>query len=512
MAKLVDHGSIGNGQSLKTFNLLSDAVLSKYAGKQNPRDGSRAYEASSTARAAIRLRQNAVSQAPLSLFDANDNKIESHKLLDLLAEVNDEENWSDLIKNTEADLQVYPYALWAKGRESVTGRGKVLKLFRLNPAFVQLQPVRRDGDVTFTIRYQPPNGQAQTYERLDIVYFKGQYNPKDDVVGLSPLAQETGACVAERDVSQYLNSFFENGAVPGLVFTSEEPVSDTDIERLKKQVDGVVGGVRKFFKTLFLGNMKNPPVVMGYDIKSLDLSVVEAGLVKKICKTLGVPELLVNQTNAADLTPLKLAQTLMWTSTIIPQLKWYAEVLNAQLLTEFPDLVRSGAYLAFEYDETLEDIEFDQAAYQESVRKDFEAGLISDKAARRELGYTEDDAPEEPPQPTVAPTVAPTGPQEAPQAPVDAQADPVKADLARWQRKALKAVKAGKGGAVTFESDAIPAALQAQINADLAAAQDADAVKAAFAQVDVSEAERLTAALTRLALELKGLEGDHGGE
>lgn len=64
----------------------------------------------------------------------------------------------------------------------------------------------------------------------------------------------------------------------------------------------------------------------------------------------------------------------------------------------------------------------------------------------------------------------------------DAKVATVAKDLARWRRKALKDVKAGKNPR-PFKSEAIPADLVGEVSAKLADAQTPDAVKAAFANV-----------------------------
>jgi hypothetical protein len=55
-------------------------------------------------------------------------------------------------------------------------------------------------------------------------------------------------------------------------------------------------------------------------------------------------------------------------------------------------------------------------------------------------------------------------------------------EMAKWQRKALKALKAGKSAAVDFESDVIPPALAAEIAEALKNTGTADGVKAIFAK------------------------------
>ena len=72
-------------------------------------------------------------------------------------------------------------------------------------------------------------------------------------------------------------------------------------------------------------------------------------------------------------------------------------------------------------------------------------------------------------------------------------ADTKGTDLRRWKTRAVKAVKAGKSGAVRFESSLIPTAEQARITGLLVSAQSiADVVKACASEtIEVKAADDL---------------------
>ena len=57
----------------------------------------------------------------------------------------------------------------------------------------------------------------------------------------------------------------------------------------------------------------------------------------------------------------------------------------------------------------------------------------------------------------------------------------IRADLDKWQRKALARMKTGKGAMVEFESEHIPPSLGAAIAGALEEAQTAEDVKTVFA-------------------------------
>jgi hypothetical protein len=82
--------------------------------------------------------------------------------------------------------------------------------------------------------------------------------------------------------------------------------------------------------------------------------------------------------------------------------------------------------------------------------------------------------------PVSGPQSASNGSSGASDAPVQPIRSALSVDLGKWERKAAKALAAGKPAAVTFDSEAITPALAAAIGGALESATDADSVRRVF--------------------------------
>jgi hypothetical protein len=222
---------------------------------------------------------------------------------------------------------------------------------------------------------------------------------------------------------------------------------------------------------------------VGTSNKDLSLAEVRQEMHRTISTALGVPELLISPTNAADLTPVKMAEKIFYNTTVLPRWRWYEEVLNAELLVEYPDLVSSGAKLQFDTSDigALQEDEDSKAARLGML---VEKKIIKPAVAAIELGYKEEDVPEEPePEPEPEPVMLqPMPPQFESEKQSEAQQMPpdVVEEMRRWQRKATNALKSGKSADVEFVSALIPPGTMASIRDALKICQSTDEITRVF--------------------------------
>jgi HK97 family phage portal protein len=300
-----------------------------------------AYLASAWAARALQLRADAIASVPLRLYDREGDEIEQHPALDLLATVNSEWNAGDLWRYTEMSLGVFGAAYWQKVRAGTKAR----ELFFLNASTMKVD-VSVSGITGFT---QTVAGNSRQFAREDVVYYRGAYDPLSDLTGLPLLRWADRAAMSEQHADTYLAAFFANGAVPPLVFTTDMNISDTEIGRFTQWWNKLFRRSGNQHKTGIVGGGLKP-VQLGSNVKDLALTEVRAEIHRMISTITGVPELLISPTGA-DLTPVKMAEEILYNTTILPRLTWYGEVLNSELLPEYTDLVNNGAYFEFDTSE-----------------------------------------------------------------------------------------------------------------------------------------------------------------
>ena len=441
------------------------------------RNGVTAYEASAIAFRSIEIRAQSIPEAPLKLYTKEGEEVESHPVLDVLGNDGYDWNLSQALRDTESDYCVFGRGYW----EKIRSNGRLIELFRFNPS-VTVPEITSEGITKF--RFNPiTGGKGREVGRQDVIYFKGAYNPKDDLQGIAPLRYALVAALGERNADIYLNSFFENSAVPATLIVSDSPMPNkSDLERQVELWNQIFKGVTNQHKTGFVFN-GGKPVKLGTDAKDLALDVIRSELRRTISTALGVPELLITPSNSSDLTPVEMAYKIFYGQTVLPRWNYFAEVLNQQLLTEYPDLVLSGAYFAFDLS-NVKALNEEESRTAERLALLVEKKIIKAEVAAVELGYKSDDVPE------IEKLV-----EEIPVEEVEEveEVEPVEDEMKKWQRKSIKALKEGKSANVKFETNVISGLEQTRIRKGLEAVKTEAEIRAIFQPSHIGEVDLLEA-------------------
>jgi HK97 family phage portal protein len=451
-------------------------------------DLARAYASAVWAYRCVKLRADAVASVPLVLLDRSGEPIPDHPLLALLRDVNPfTMNLSDLLRATEAAYNIWGVAYWLKVRAGADGSPRRVKwLMWLNPQTVE--PIT-DSERGVTGYKQTIDARTRTYAPEDVIVFRN-FNPLDDLGGLSPLAVALSEVNAELQAARFVAAFFANDARPAGLLSTDQPMGETEARRVRAWWHRLFQGPENRWKTGIVGGGLRWQTIT-FPPTDLALSDLRAEDRRAICAAFGVPAALAGAWEATTYATAREQKASFYEDTIIPQLEYVAEVLNWSLLPHFPDLTARDARLGWDLDSitALRESATDKARRLAML---FEAGVIKRNEVRAGLGLTllppEEDGfagDVEASEPSEAETESPAPQAEEAEASSNgrkARPPALRDELERWERFAINRVKAGKT-LRHFDSAVIPAELRARVEEELAVARDVDDVEAIFEEV-----------------------------
>lgn len=439
-------------------------------------DLAQAYASAVWAYRCVKLRADAVAGVPLALADRHGARIDAHPLLDLLREPGPQfTGLADLLRATEAAYNIWGVAYWLKVRAAGAGR-RIRGLAWLNPQTVETVADSARGVTAYR---QTLGGQTRTLAPEEVIAFRN-FDPLDDLGGLSPLSVALSEVNADLNAARFVAAFFANDARPAGLLTTDQPLHEADIERARTWWARLFQGARNRWKTGIVGGGLKWQTI-AFPPTDLALGDLRAEDRRAICAAFGVPPGLAGAWESMTYATAREQKASFYEDTILPQLDYLAGALNAALLPHYPDLSAQGARLAWDTDAI--------AALRESVTDKarrllalYQAGLVTRNEVRAELGM-----------PPVAGEQGGFSPARKPVRMAQTRPDSrqalrhLRAELGRWERFAVKRVKAGKP-LRDFRSDVIPPALRQRIDDELATAQTVEDVFAAFGEA-ISECQ-----------------------
>jgi HK97 family phage portal protein len=481
-------------------------------------DLARAYASAVWAYRCIKLRADSVAGVPLVLLDRSGEPVADHPILNLLQDVNPYTmNLGDLLRATEAAYNIWGTAYWLKTLSTKVGLGPVLTngsggacgikwLTWLNPQTVE--PVV-DGQRGITGYKQTVNGQTRTFSPEEVIAFRN-FDPLDDLGGLSPLSVALNEVNAELNASRFVSAFFANDARPAGLLSTDTPIVESEMERIRGWWNRLFQGAANKWKTGIVGGGLRWQTIT-FPPTDLALKELREEDRRAICAVFGVPSALAGAWEAATYATAREQKASFYEDTIIPQLEYIAEVLNWSLLPHYPDLTARDARLAWDLDSiaALRESATDKA---ERLTHLFQSGVITRNEVRAGLGMVllpetddgfvfelqnpkpneeETDRPILPADQNDAENPISVGTLTQDSTPVRTNGskalpgdEAILAELRRWKRFAVRRMKAGQS-LRDFETSVIPVEIWDEINDMLDDAQTVDEVRALFdMQVD----------------------------
>lgn len=389
---------------------------------------------SPTASACMSIRGYELSNVPWNI-KRNGKILEKHPLIDMLTDFGPESNYQRGIFSTELDQFQYGAGYWFRDIDILKrlqpGTIKVIKTSAGISKFEQII----DGKL------------VNKFKREEIVYFR-EYHPVDDLgPGIPAVETCKRSITAEIEALLMVEANFKNDAVPGLLLTTEQDVTEKEANRVIDWWNKRFRGSRNKGKVGIAGKGLMPTVV-GSNMKESGFVEVKDDSKVDICTTFRVDPILASGgTDATYLNFSGLRKALI-ESVIQPRATEYQNVINQDLVQEtYPDVV-----FEFAWDE-MQILQEDSTLKQSRLTEALGLGIIDEAYYRSEMGYPNAVAPE-----------------------IDRQQ--VAED--KFEKKAVKALLRGDSPNVDFETDNISIDRQHVLHGRLMNATTKEAVRACF--------------------------------
>lgn len=325
----------GNRAAAADLAPLGDA-FGAGGGWANPEYGAY-YAASVSVYAAIRLRADAVSRPPVTLYrrSPSGTKTEvspAHPAQQLLNRVNPWYTRGDLWQATEIYLNLWGQAFWALERDA-TGRPEI---WPLRPDRVTILPDRQRYIRGFV--YRGRAGAPVAYTADEVVWLR-YFNPLEEYAGLSPLAPARLSVDMGGDGLRFNRNFLRNSAQPDFVLLTDAQMTDAEIEDFYNRWEARYRGAQ---------NARRPAIAnFVRDIRTLGLSHRDMDFIRglrwsleEVSRAYGVPKPLLSDLERATFANINAAERIFWRNTIVPELRFLEEQLNRMLLPRlgYPEL------------------------------------------------------------------------------------------------------------------------------------------------------------------------------
>ena len=299
------------------------------------------YAISVSVYSAIKLRADAMARAPLQVLRSVQSGGPSggsvparvsvgpdHPAQQLLDHVNPWHTRGDLWRATEINLCLWGSSFWALER-SENGRDEAGRpeIWPLRSDRVRVLPEKQRHVKGFV--YMGVNGPV-AYTPEEIVWMR-YYNPLEPFAGLSPLAPVRLSVDAGLDALRFNRSFFKNSAQPDIVFTTEETMTDAEVEDFYHRWEERYQGPGKAHRPAIASFIKDIKT-LGFNHREMEFLQGLRWSLEDVSRTYGVPLPLLSDYQQATFANITTAEKLFWRNTIVPEMRFLEEHLNSELL------------------------------------------------------------------------------------------------------------------------------------------------------------------------------------
>lgn len=333
----------------------------------------------------VKARARDTSRIEINLYKVVNRKtgevqeVEEHDVLSLLRSVNPFMTFQQLIEYTQAYKDLTGEAFWYLQR--LSGKtGLITQIWLLRPDYMAVD-TSVEGFVKSYV-YTVPGITPVTFQPNEIIHHK-EFNPVNPYRGMGVVKAAAVTIDTEVYAEEYNKKFFRNSAVPEIVLTTEQKLTDAQVVRMHAEWANKYGGTQNAHKTAILEG--------GLDIKSFSISQKDMEFLEgqgfsrdKILALFEVPKSRLGMTEGVTVSNAEATINIYLKYVVKPLMESVRDALNEFLLPQY----KGTEDMYFDIEDPVPQ---DVKAVMEAQRARFAMGAMTPNEVREEAGLDQVD-------------------------------------------------------------------------------------------------------------------------
>ena len=283
--------------------------------------------------ACVRVISESVASLPLHLFERLGNgdrvRAEASPLYRLLHQ--QPNSWQTAFEFREQMTALY--LMYGQSFAEVIGSSRVGAVAEMRPLHPANMTVERVENGSLRYRYREPGGTGkETVYRQDQI-FHLRFLSLDGINGVVPATVCRDAIALARALEQHGGAYFGNGARPGVVLESDNPVPAEAAERLVAAWERMHKGADRAFRTAMLPNGVKAKELSGSNEAAQYLETRQYQVIE-ICRAFRMPPHMIQDLTRSTYSNIEVQGTEFVQHCLLPHLKRWEAAISRDLIAD----------------------------------------------------------------------------------------------------------------------------------------------------------------------------------
>jgi HK97 family phage portal protein len=280
--------------------------------------------------ACIRVISDAVSSLPLHVYErlasGGKQKAPNHPVYRLLHSQPNPWQTAQEFRDWMTGMYLHYGASYAEIRPGA--RGAVSELWPLHSSRMEVERLE-DGSLRY--KYREPNGRVTVYSQDQI--FALRFTTEDGVRPIPTYKLFQNVIGLSQAIEAHAATYFGNGARPGIVLESDNPIPAEAAERLREQWERMHRGPDRAHRTAVLPNGVKAHELSASN-EAAQMLESRAFAVYECCRIFHVPPHLIQQLDRSTYSNIEVQSTEFVQHCLLPHLKRWESAIARDLIVD----------------------------------------------------------------------------------------------------------------------------------------------------------------------------------